>query len=379
MPCPAEYCAETVPKFVESVQKVLDAQYKDHVGMDNVQEAFYSLTAAALNRLSGLVACMLDTGFTRLMKAEWTKLADVGDQSPYVADIARGLKLSFPVAKKRLDDGLYRNFCTKFAAVFTPRYLDAIFKSEKIGETGAQQLLLDAQEIKKLLLSAPLMRPASDKFMTALVKHRTGGPAPDVADVDDDDRAPGSEEASEVPSAPPMYIKFVNKEMPPIELYLKLVATPRERFVDTVKALWTNATEKDVTRLMNLKNLPKKEQSEILVSLGLAKSTTFAGLGVPLTMGAGIGSFAGMGGMGGMTGSTAGGAAAAGRSEAGGANPFGASTGGAAATTETKSSGGLASTLGSGINLTGGMGGMNMGNMGKLFSGSNLGLGKSKK
>jgi hypothetical protein len=273
--------------------------------MDAVQEAFYSLTAAALKSLSGVTACVLDGALNRLSKTAWTQLADVGDQSPYVSDIARGLRLTFPVAHKRLDEGLFRSFCDKFVRAFVVRYQASIYRAKRIGEVGAQQLLLDAQGIKELLLAAPVLRPASDKFMAGMTKSRAGGPAPDTADLDDDAPAGGAKGEGEdgegggghrAPSGPPaVYVKFVQKEVPRVEMLLKIVSTPRDRFGDTIKALWTEASAADVTRVMDLKNMGKKEQSDVLVALGLAKPN-FAGLGVPLSMGSAFGSGGGSGG-----------------------------------------------------------------------------------
>lgn len=348
---------------MESVQKVLDAQYKEHVAMEAVQEAFYGLTAATLKRLSGVVVCMLDGALGKLSKAAWTTLSDVGDASPYVADISRALKLSFPIVRKRLDDGLFRNFSTTFIQAFIPRYQTSIYRARRIGETGAQQLLMDAQTIKEVLKSAPTLRAAADRFMTAIVKQRTGGAAPDLNDLDDDTPAQTVGEDGEelvAAKAPAVYLTFINRDMPRVELLLKLVSTPSDRFVDTIKVLWPNAGLTDVTKLTELKNMQKKEQTDVLVALGLAKPGALAGLGVPLNMGASIAGLTGGG-----AGSAAAAAAAAARAEGGSSsgatqsNPFSSSGAGS----------GL-SSLGSGMNISQGVG--------KLFGGSMIG-GKSKK
>jgi hypothetical protein len=240
---------------------VLDPAYKEHVNPEATQEVFYSLTASALKTLSGVVACLLDGPLSRLSKNDWSRLTEVGDQSTYVVEMQRSLKLVFPIVRKRLEDAPFRQFCDKFVRAFLLRYQASIYRCKKVGEMGAQQLLLDAQAIRSMLLSAPSIRPASDKALAAL--------AADKPVEEDEDAGAGHDEA---PAPPPaVYAKFVQKEVPRVELLLKIISTPRERFADTIKALWGEASESELTRVMDLKGMNKKEQADILVALGRAR------------------------------------------------------------------------------------------------------------
>lgn len=274
----SEYCAETVPKFAESVQKVLDNAYKEHVNPEVTQEIFFGLTANALKILSGVVACMLDNPLTKLSRTDWSKLTEVGDQSSYVVEMQRAIKLVFPIVRKRLDDVLFRQFCDKFVRAFLVRYQAAIYRCKRIGEMGAQQLLLDAQALRTMLLTAPSIKPASDKQLLAIATDKP------VEEEDDN-----SNDSNENVPPPAVYAKFVQKEVPRVELLLKIISTPRERFADTIKALWAEASEGELTRVMDLKAMNKKDQTDVLVALGRVKpgavTATLGGMTMSMNLG----------------------------------------------------------------------------------------------
>jgi vacuolar protein sorting-associated protein 53 len=197
-----------------------------------------------------------------MSKTVWASVTAVGDQSAYVAEISRLLRLVIPRIRARTAEDSFRHFCDKFARTFTARYSSAVFRCKKIGEHGAQQLLLDAQAIRALLLSAPTLRGSRSGT--------TGG---------EDDEAEGSDAIDDLAApAPGGYVNFVQREMPRVEMLLKIIQSPKERFADTIKALWPNANADNVTQLLDLKSTPKKEQLAILVQLGLVKGATSGGL-----------------------------------------------------------------------------------------------------
>lgn len=363
----AEFCAETVPKFAESVSKVIDAAFKEHINAESTQEVFFTLTAAALKTLSGLGASLLDGALVKLSKHPWTSLSEVGDQSAYVADMQRALRVLFPIVRKRLDDAPFRNFCDKFVRALIPRYQASIYRCKKVGETGAQQLLLDAQAIKSLLLAAPAMRPASDRVLSA-----------GAAAADDDDEAPVGPDDEPPPPPPAVYVKFVQKEVPRVELLLKIIATPKERFANTIRALWPDASVAELTRVMDLKNMAKKEQQDVLLALGLVKPNAIAMAGMAGITG-GLG--AAMGGMsmsaltGGGGGGGGGAGAAAASSGAGGAGGPGVAASGAGGAPGSVAAAAAAAAAAAGGAGAGGAGGASLGGL-MSNMGAKMGMGK---
>ena len=257
---------------------MLDAAYRTHIKPEEAQEVFYALTATALKTLSAVVASLLDAALGRLSAAPWTTLSEVGDQSAYVGELTRVLRRVFPVARRRLDEAVFRSFCDKFVRAFVARYQAAVYRAKRIGETGAQQLLLDAQAIKSTLLAAPALPPASDRLLSAIAS----GNATVLAAAEEEDAAPrddaaGDRGSAEGNAAPAVYIKYVMREVPRVELLLKIVSTPKERFADTIKALWGDISAAELTRVMELKNMQKSEQNSVLVALGHMKASTLVG------------------------------------------------------------------------------------------------------
>ena len=104
------------------------------------------------------------------------------------------------------------SFLSQFARAFFARYQSSIFRCKKISELGAQQLLLDAQAIRSGLLNAPIFKP-------------------EKLNVDDDEVEAPTVDSSL--TAPAIYIKYIQREMPRVELLLKIVASPKDRFADT--------------------------------------------------------------------------------------------------------------------------------------------------
>ena len=51
---------------------------------------------------------------------------------------------------------------SQFARAIMPRYMSAIYATKRIGEFGAQQLLLDAAAIRGLLLGVPALVDEDD-------------------------------------------------------------------------------------------------------------------------------------------------------------------------------------------------------------------------
>lgn len=323
-----------------------------------------------------LLLLLQDQPLSKLSKTDWSRLSEVGDHSSYTADMSRSIKPLFPIARKRLEDAPFRQFCDKFVRAFLVRYQASIYRCKKVGETGAQQLLLDAQAIRSMLLLAPACRPASDKYLAAIVSDKPIGDDIDIeeaasgsGDGDDGDYLSSSKQYGPA-SVPAVYTKFVSKEVPRVELLLKIISTPRERFGDTIKALWAEASEPELTRVMDLKGMTKKEQQDVLVSLGRIRPGALAGMGMGMNMGMGninMGSLAAGLSMGlgstNTSGAAGGGAAASANAPA----PFGAAAPGAGSASGGATASGIGASMGAAA-----------AKVGKMTNVANL-FGKSKK
>ncbi|CAE7315127.1 VPS53 [Symbiodinium sp. KB8] len=241
----AEYVGETLPGLEESLRGKVDEAFSEAVSFSDTQDLFFGVAAKATKVLGEALACALDPALLALQGGNWWTLADVGDLSAYVSTVDATLRKLMPPVRQVLRNcpGAFRSFCDKFARAFTARYMGALFNCKRIGEMGAQQLLLDAQGIKSVLLDAPAL----------------------VGEGDDGD----SSGVGGGHSVPTVYKNFVSREMPRIELLLKLVSTPEARFAASIQALWPSATAPELSRIMDLRAMPRRTQSAVLAELRL--------------------------------------------------------------------------------------------------------------
>jgi hypothetical protein len=367
-PRPSDFCADTVPRFTETVVKpFLDADYKHLVVAERLQEPFFKLAGVANATLSGLVSSLCDPSLHKMARSTWSAVTAVGDSSAYVGEMVRALRRAFSVVRRRLDETPFRSFCDRFVRAFVPRYVESVYRCKKIGEMGAQQLLLDVSAVKAALLVLPLSKPASDRVLAAIA----AGTADKGAGMEEEEGGAGGGGGGdgEPPAAPPaVYVKYVNQNLPRMEMMLKVVATPKDRFAVTMKALWPEAKLVDVQNLMNLKDMNKKEQDDVLRVLGHVRPT--GGLGAAL----GVGGWAGGGG-------GAGGGATAAASAGAPLTPVATAAAGAgqpaaaAAAAPTGGSGAVAVAAGGASSAApqlpqkagGAGGGISLGGIGKLF------------
>ena len=242
----AEYVAETLQGLEDTLRQKMDDSLTESVSFADAQDAFYALSALATKVLGEVTAGMLDQPLTTMVTSNWWALTEVGDASSYVTELDACLRAAMPTVRIALIDhpGAFRAFCDKFVRAFTARYMACLYLCQRIGEMGAQQLLLDAQGIRSILLDAPVMEAAD-----------------------------GHGDELPVAPLPTVYKNYVSREVPRAEMLLKLLATPEARFAASIKALWTGATAAELQRVMQLRNMSRRAQASVLAELGLAEAS----------------------------------------------------------------------------------------------------------
>lgn len=136
------------------------------------------------------------------------------------------LSSSIPVLGSLLSPIYFQFFLDKLASSAGPRFYMNIFKCKQISETGAQQMLLDTQAVKTILLEIPSLG------------RQTSGAAG--------------------------YSKFVSREMSKAEALLKVILSPVDSVADTYRALLPEGTPMEFQRILELKGLKKSDQQSIL-------------------------------------------------------------------------------------------------------------------
>ncbi|TXG52976.1 hypothetical protein EZV62_022145 [Acer yangbiense] len=222
----AEYCHKTSEELAESVSKLIDSQLADAVDMSDVQDEFSAVITKALVTLVLGLETKFDAEMAAMTRVPWGSLEAVGDQSEYVNGINMILTSSIPVLGSLLSPVYFQFFLDKLASSLGPRFYANIFKCRHISETGAQQMLLDTQAVKTILLDIPSL---------------------------------GRQTASAA-----SYSKFVTREMSKAEALLKVILSPVDSVADTYRALLPEGTPMEFQRILELKGLKKADQQSIL-------------------------------------------------------------------------------------------------------------------
>nr|XP_011467639.1 PREDICTED: vacuolar protein sorting-associated protein 53 A isoform X2 [Fragaria vesca subsp. vesca] len=222
----AEYCTNTSGELAESVSKIIDSQLADGVDMSEVQDEFSAVITRALVTLVQGLETKFDNEMAAMTRVPWGTLESVGDQSEYVNGINMILASSIPILGSLLSPIYFQFFLDKLASSLGPRFYANIFKCKQISETGAQQMLLDTQAVKTILLDIPSLG------------HQTSRAA--------------------------SYAKFVSREMSKAEALLKVILSPIDSVADTYRALLPEGTPMEFQRILELKGLKKADQQSIL-------------------------------------------------------------------------------------------------------------------
>ncbi|KAJ6864141.1 vacuolar protein sorting-associated protein 53 A [Populus alba x Populus x berolinensis] len=222
----AEYCQITSGELAESVSKIIDHQLATGVDMSAVEEEFSGLITEALMTLVHGLETKFDAEMAAMTRVPWATLESVGDQSEYVNGINMILSSSIPALGRLLSPIHFQYFLDKLASSLGPRFFATIFKCKQISETGAQQMLLDTQAVKTILLEVPSL---------------------------------GRQTSSSA-----SYSKFVSREMSKAEALLKVILSPVDSVADTYRALLPEGTPMEFQRILELKGLKKADQQTIL-------------------------------------------------------------------------------------------------------------------
>lgn len=227
----AEYCNEIVGSLGRSVAKMLDPPYGEQVDVSEEEDQFQAVTTACLTVLILAVETRLDTALQQMTRMPWATLETVGDQSEFVNVFSKVLGQVGPRIGASLNGNYFRFFCDKLANSFTPRFYEYIFRCRKIGEAGSQQLLLDTQAIKGLLLELP---------------------------------AAGKSKGEEGQAGPAGFSSWITRELGRAEALLKVVGSRPDTLADNFFTLMPSGTLPDYQRIIDLKAMKRSEQQQCI-------------------------------------------------------------------------------------------------------------------
>ncbi|KAJ2501565.1 Vacuolar protein sorting-associated protein 53 [Coemansia sp. RSA 1972] len=152
----ADYCASAAAQLEQKIIEKVDGTLREQVTFAASRDALLGAINSSIGALVGGVDAMCAPALAALTDAPWHDVQTVGDQSEYVLLIASAIEAATSVARVSLSGPRYfRSYCDKLASRTSERYMTAIVQCKRISEIGAEQLLLDAQALKSVLLRVP--------------------------------------------------------------------------------------------------------------------------------------------------------------------------------------------------------------------------------
>lgn len=235
----ADYCLESMPKLEENIQNRIDEKYAENIDLENEQDAMYDVITTATKVLASGLQARLQPKLDVMAKTNWVTFSDVGDESNYIHDIYVIIEDIVIFCKNILGPTYFSSFCNSFATLFLKKFINAIHRCKRIGEVGAQQLLLDTYGIKTLFLG--LREMGNEESASSATSSTT----------------------SSTKRRDP-YLKRVEEEIKNAESLLKLINYPKDLLASRFLILWPTGTQDDLRSVMALRGMKTNEQNSVL-------------------------------------------------------------------------------------------------------------------
>ncbi|KDQ21712.1 hypothetical protein BOTBODRAFT_99351 [Botryobasidium botryosum FD-172 SS1] len=232
----ADYCQATSLELEDKVKEKIDEEYRSRVTLQPERDQFFSIvsTAIALQLRELEVAC--DTPLTTMMRTSWANLEHVSGPSAYIPDLIKGIESVVEVVREQIQQKKYlRNFYDKAVSLIITRFTNALVKSRPLKETGAEQVLIDLQELRNCLIKLPGSAEGSASTSLRLGATR--------------------------------YSRNVAKGTSHLETLLKVIVTPAdpaEGFVLNYTLQIGDSSFSNFQKILDLKGTPRAEQNALL-------------------------------------------------------------------------------------------------------------------
>ena len=137
----ADYCHITCAQLEEKIKGRMDVELKSKVDFQNQQDTFIGVASAAIRSLLRKVDHDCEPIWREMRNVPWSKLDNVGDQSSFVGELLRRIKLRTAEILRLLYKQQYaRAFCDNLVEFFANTYLANIVLCRPVSETGAEQV-----------------------------------------------------------------------------------------------------------------------------------------------------------------------------------------------------------------------------------------------
>lgn len=226
----ADYCASTSSQLEEKLREKIHPDFKDTISLDEERDIFSTLVSYAVQTLARELELCSEPIWNSMLRpaVPWSQIQPRGNgaggsggKSQYVADMASLLEQIGVVIRQDVENKRYvRSWCDKIVSVLTARFMQGLVRLRPLTHAMAEQLLVDAGELKKSLVELP--RYPIDELGVA-----TDGTINTEASLSHWMPTPSAEQAA-VSTQAASYIRYVHRFTDRIDVLLRVVLAPLE-------------------------------------------------------------------------------------------------------------------------------------------------------
>ncbi|KAF8070050.1 Vps53-like protein [Lyophyllum atratum] len=223
----ADYCLTTALELEEKIREKINEDFRERVSLQPERDMFVSVISAAIIIQLRELESACDAAFATMARTTWTATNQVSGQSAYAGDLVSAAEQVIEIVKPLVEQKKYlRNLFDKACSLILAKFTGAIVKSRPLKEIGAEQLLIDLQQVKGYLSRMP-----GEALMTA------------------------------------SYTRGLTKSTTRLEALLKVIVTPvdpPEGFILNYTLLIGDASFSNFQKILDLKGTPKAQQNALL-------------------------------------------------------------------------------------------------------------------
>ncbi|KAL9050653.1 MAG: hypothetical protein Q9162_006512 [Coniocarpon cinnabarinum] len=244
----ADYCYMTCNQLEEKIKARIDEEYKESVDLQGQADSLMGVAGAAVRTLVRKVEIECDQSWREMRNVPWARLESITNQSSYVMDLVRKMKLKSAEILRLLQhkQQYARAFCDQVVETLSNSFIASISQCRPITEAGAEQMLMDMYALRTAFTELPGI-------------------------------------VTDAPQTPqPAYAKRVTQTMSKIDALLKTLQVrpqPSEALIQGYLVHIADSSEANFRTVLELKGLSRRQdQAPLLEIFNTQKATQSEGL-----------------------------------------------------------------------------------------------------
>ncbi|KNC48037.1 vacuolar protein sorting-associated protein 53 [Thecamonas trahens ATCC 50062] len=219
----AVYVQQQIEALQETLARKIARVFSDHIDFGAETREYTALIGkAVLVLVIGTLTVVRSQALEPMTKLGWGAWTGMTENPPHLVALGAALADDVPQFRDLLPDVYFRRYCDKLVVLLVQAFRDTVLLLGRIADEGSDQLLLDSQTLRALLLELPNL-------------------------------------AAEPRPIPRGFVRVVNKELDKLDAVLKVLKTPPEAMVDMYTASVPSGNASQLRKIFEAKGLKKSQ------------------------------------------------------------------------------------------------------------------------